>query len=52
MDSIELDIERLERALAGPRFLVPIGMTSDELIAYLDEVAENIETGGVEILLP
>ena len=49
---VHVDRERMERALAGPRFMVPGGLTPEEIVAYIDEVAEHIETGGCEVVLP
>lgn len=45
-------IERMERALAGPRFRVPTGLTAEEIMAYIDEVAAHLDTGGCEVVLP
>lgn len=50
---VHIDIERMKRALEGPRWMVPSGMSSEEVIAYMNEVAEHIDTtGGVSVLLP
>lgn len=36
------DIERMERALAGPRYLIPDGMTVEEIVRFLDEESERL----------
>ena len=36
---VHIDIERMERALAGPRWTLPSGLSHEEIIAYMDACA-------------
>lgn len=36
---VHIDIERMKRALAGPRYRIPHGMTVDQIGAFMDEVS-------------
>jgi hypothetical protein len=44
-EPVHIDRERMEKALAGPRFLVPDGMTAEQFVAFTTEVGRAYELG-------
>jgi hypothetical protein len=40
-EPVHIDRERMERALAGPRFTLPTGLTTEEMMQYITDCAEG-----------
>jgi hypothetical protein len=41
---VHIDVERMKRALAGPRFEIPPGLTAEQIRRFILDVAASTKT--------